>query len=368
MNPISSKFAFIHSLQFVTAIVYLFVFGTFSPLLGQNGQDADTDYTANAYFVTDAEQEIDADWQTGKLFVDLSCAEDWVGYATTTPTGGPLPTKIRVTTSDSFEITGDFNPLNDPHRKFDTAFGVEVNYHPGGETWVAPLRLAKDADLDSLEIRLSIKGQVCSTDEADARCTEVNEKLVAQFDGELESPQLETKFAPDGTHTICSGLVSPANAQPGEKVSVAITLKPTNGYKVYAFSAGASETTGLPTRIAMQFSNGWASSPISPDAEPEQKMFMGEQQSFHTDTVTWTFDLTVPEAAKPGKHTFTGLIGFQNCNEETCDVPACVSFEFDVAIGETTEGESKIGFGSGGSYRAVAALADRKAKEAKLAK
>ena len=360
MNLISPKLKSIRSLQLVAAIVCVFVFGTYSAGQGPLGQDSSDDYTVDAFFAIDAGQ------RTGQLMVDIRCADDWVGYATNTPAGGPLRTKIRATVSDAFELTGDFHPLNDPHRKFDTDFGANVFYHPGGETWVAPFRLAKDTDPEDLEIRVSVKGQVCSTDETDARCTQINEKLVAVYDGELESPELETNFAVENTHTICSGLVSPANAKPGDNVSVAITLEPTDGYKVYAFSPETLETTAMPTRIAMQFSNDWAMSPINPDREPQQKMFMDEQQSFYTDPVTWTFDLTVPEDAEPGKYSFNGIIGFQNCDKESCDMPTCVSFNFIVGVGETTDGESKIGFNSQGSYRAAAELADRKAKEAKL--
>ena len=226
--------------------------------------------------------------------------------------------------------------------------------------------MAAGTEPTDLEINVAIRGQVCSTDENDARCTEINEKLVAQFDGDIQPPDYEMNFAPEDGHAIVTGTVSPMTAKPGDTVSVAINLKPTEGYKVYAFSEETQETLSLPTRIAMQLSHGWAVSVPSPNEEPQQKIVMDEQQSFHTQPVTWTFDLTVPDNASPGKHSFTGLIGFQNCTDERCDLPAGASFHFDVVVGEATEGESEMKFTSEGSYRAAAALADRKAKEAKL--
>ena len=359
MNQVPFTSPTARSLQFMAAIVCLLICGSYSAAIAQV-EGVDSDYTVSAFFGIEPGQ------RTGQLFVNLKCAKDWVGYSTTTPTGGPLRTKIKIAGAESFEVTGEFIPLNDPHRKFDPLFKTEVHYHPGGETWVAPLRLAADTDPENLEINVTVRGQVCSTDETDARCTEVNEKLVAQYDGETEAPEYEMRFAPENGHAIVTGTVSPTTARPGDTVSVAINLKPTEGYKVYAFSEETQETLSLPTRITLQLSHGWAVSVPSPDQEPQQKIIMDEQQSFHAQPVTWTFDLTVPDNASPGKHSFTGLLGFQNCTDELCDLPAGASFHFDVIVGEATEGESKMKFTSEGSYRAAAALADRKAKEAKL--
>ena len=330
-----------------------------SPLVAQ--VEPAPNYTAEAFF------KIDGGQRTGQLFVSLECADDWVGYSNTTPAGGPLPTKLTVTSAETFSVTGDFSPMKDPHRKLDTAIGAEVHYHPAGVTWVAPIQLAENVSPADLEINVSIKGQVCSDGESGGKCGLVNDKLVAGYAGETETPELEPELQLRGTHTIWTGRVTPSNAKPGDTVSVELTAEPQGHYKIYNYSADAQDSISLPTRIALQRSHGWAMSAVQADSEPLQKMSMGEQQSFYYDPVSWTFDLTVPADAKPGKFSFAGLIGFQNCTETGCDRPSGTQFQFDIVVGETTTDEAEIGFGSG-SYRDAESLANRKAKEAKLLK
>ena len=55
---------------------------------------------------------------------------------------------------------------------------------------------------------------------------------------------------------------------------------------------------------------------------------------YHDKPVSWTVDLDVPRDAKPGKYPIAGIIGYQTCEETTCDTPRAAWFSGVLTVGD----------------------------------
>lgn len=301
----------------------------------------------------------------GTLTVLAEIEDDWHLYSVSTPLGGPKRTRMSVLDSDQFQQVGPFEPAEDPHLLFEDVFEILVEEHEGTVSWSAPIQLKEGVSPEDLEINLKFEGQAC---DHDGLCIMVNEKLSADFEGELPKSQLQQTYEPARSHVVWTGTISPATAQPGDHVTLTLTAKPTEGYKIYGYSSESTATVAQPTRIALARSHGWGNAEFKPSEKPGSKDVAGETQYFHKGKVSWTMDLVVPADAAERTYQFEGRIGYQNCTDEMCDAPAGAKFVFEVAVGEGEEKSKPVEFAKSGSYRSASQLADRKHQERKTLK
>ena len=105
------------------------------------------------------------------------------------------PTKIEVEESESFSVTGKFQPSKKPKLVYDDIFETNLEKHFGKIDFILPIKLAGAVDVESLEITAKLTGQACS----DATCTRINgKKIVAAYGGRYEPKKEDDDDGDDG--------------------------------------------------------------------------------------------------------------------------------------------------------------------------
>ena len=99
--------------------------------------------------------------ETVTLWIDVTLAEDWHIYATTTPPGGPIPTDIHL------EASGDLRPVGrpiqpPPIRAHDPNFDMAVEYYGGAVRFGAQAELNADLAPGETLITGSITYMLCN--------------------------------------------------------------------------------------------------------------------------------------------------------------------------------------------------------------
>src|SRR5262245_29114181 len=90
------------------------------------GGDSEQDFVkASGYFT------LRGGTQEGTLYVTAEMAPGWHIYSITQAPGGPLKTKIKLTPSPAYKLTGEFKALEAPkvHQYQDVWPGVKVEEH-----------------------------------------------------------------------------------------------------------------------------------------------------------------------------------------------------------------------------------------------
>ncbi len=143
--------------------------------------------TGGQFLESDDELEIAGHFQleentrTGYLVLTAKIPEGSYIYSLTQK-GTPPPSKIEISTSDSFEVSGTFQPEHQPTvTEVDPDFGGRTEKHKKSLRFFIPLQLADSANPADLTIRLRFNGQVCSNQ---GTCQPIRDKIVeASFSG-----------------------------------------------------------------------------------------------------------------------------------------------------------------------------------------
>ena len=276
----------------------------------------------------------------GEVSVTAMMAPDWYIYSLTQPKGGPIRTTIQLEDPSQVKSIGTFKPNFEP--KITTqpeAFAdLRIEKHTEMVIFTAPIEFKEGANPKKLKIKLRYKGQVCKK-----KCDLVNEKLTAGFAG-FEAPKVVAKgFKPKKSHVLFSGQVSAAKSgekiKAGEKILVKISATGLDDHHVYAFSDKISDIPSVnPTLIVFTSLNGWKASLPDASSKPTTKKVGKSEVSYHDKTVTWTFEIEIPNTVKPDTYQLSGVIGFQTCTDNNCDMPDGVLFHVDVAVDRDSEG------------------------------
>lgn len=123
--------------------------------------------------------------RVGVINIDTTLADHYHIYSTTQPPGGPLPTKVKVTTSDEFRVLAPFKEDRDPEViDPDPVFESRVEQHSWAVTFFAPFEIAEGIDPQSLEITLKIDGLRCDN----KGCLPFGQTLKAKYQGTTTPP------------------------------------------------------------------------------------------------------------------------------------------------------------------------------------
>ncbi|HZW31877.1 MAG TPA: cytochrome c biogenesis protein CcdA [Isosphaeraceae bacterium] len=122
--------------------------------------------------------------------------------------------------------------------------------------------------------------------------------------------------------------VEPAEAKPGDIVTLKVTAKLKPGYHIYKYTKtktppgqGPSSTTfDLFDTAGLKVEGDWAASkepikhkePVFPDIPFVE---------FYEDEVTWSLPLRIPAGTEAGKKTLRVQAGYQVCNDKSCSFP-----------------------------------------------
>ena len=269
---------------------------------------------------------------------------------------GPLKTRIRLDDSELFELTGKFQPDKDPHLKSIPGQEVKSEEHEGRVVFSAPLKFAEGVSADTLAINVQVDGQVC-TDAGS--CIQIQEKLVADYEGALAVIPTGAKFAPDSQHLllfggvakIVNGAIVDTPIEPGDKIRIQLTAEPQDDYHIYAHSTDLTKT-GSATFLAITKTGGWSFSGPSTTDLPKVDSSTDSILKYYETPVTWKYETVIPRGFEGQSNTISGIMGVQTCTHENCDRPTSIGWKVEIPIGKTL-GDAAFNFNDAGSINAA---------------
>ena len=310
---------------------------------------AEGEFSATAGF------KVSSDSKSGVLEVRCRIPEGMHIYSMTQPkaTPGPKKTEIKFDDSDDYTVDqGSFVADKDPHVKEVELQEVDSEEFEGEVVFSATIGFTDGVKAADVEIPFQILGQICTDD---GSCSEVQEKLVAKYEGLLdEKVEVGEKYTVDGQHLLLQGKVikvvdgKPAKTavEPGDKIRIEITAEPTDGYHVYSFKNDLEKTGGT-TFLALQKTGGWSFSGPEADDVP----IVHEADEYYETPVTWTYEAEVPKSFEQQSNWVGGIMGLQTC-DGVCDRPSSVAWKVEIPLGKSLKGVA-IQFDDAGNYAAA---------------
>lgn len=86
---------------------------------------------------------------------------NWYFYSATQPEGGPIPARIELADSGTFELAGPVSGTR-PSISFDSTFRMSVEKHAGAVAFIVPVRVAAAAREGKNEVRVRVQYQACN--------------------------------------------------------------------------------------------------------------------------------------------------------------------------------------------------------------
>jgi suppressor for copper-sensitivity B len=320
--------------------------------------------------------EADRDWKLsgalklregsreGILQVHANIASGWHIYALTQK-GGPGPSTITVRSSDQIGVLGPFQPDEAPEVREVAEFDVPLEEHYGEVTWTAPIRLAEGVDPQTVELDVVFDGILCHDQ---LGCMPlVDSPIAVRFEGMLDATEADAvipragEHRADRSHVTIRGYVQPAVVQPGGVVRLVLTAVCDDTWYIYAYADQDPNEVAKPTLVVLSEPSGWTLGQVQVSEQPLVKQDEGQAPvAYHGGTVSWTFDIQVPEDAAAGTVPLVGMIGYQTCTDTSCDRPLAAEFQVELTVGDQMgEGSLPLAFSSAAYATVARAAADR---------
>ena len=311
----------------------------------------------------------------GKLHVTAKIAPQNHLYSVTQKPGGPLPTKIRVTSPTKIKFVGPWAPNKKPTIKASDVFDVPVEEHHGTVIWTAPFEIPAGVNAKTLKLQVKVDGQVCTDDLLS--CMEVKESLVAKFQAPKKPAEKTAKKSaaattkeslPRGSTLVAArsfaqdpfaeaagvyqdktgnvsleGQASSSVVAAGESVTLSLTVIPTPPYHVYDYAATDPNTGIKPTLLVLQAPDGWQVTGPETDGTPVIKEDpSGAPLIYYEEPVTWALTVVIPPGTAAGEYDLTGGVAYQVCKEDTCDPPTGVDYRLRITVAAETKPEAVV--------------------------
>jgi thiol:disulfide interchange protein len=295
-----------------------------------------------------ASYEIKEGSRDGLLKVTAKLSDPWYIYSVTQAPGGPLKTEIELKGKEG-KLTGPFQSDKAPKVVTSDVFkGIPIEEHFGSVTWAAPLELAEGVDPKSLKLLVVINGQTCIEN---GSCKPISDvEVEATFAGFIQPPPEPSDGPyrdPEG-HVDWNVEIKPAVLPPGGKGEIVITGTPEGKYHLYPVTVEDEETKFKTLIVIDQKSDLALSKPKASSETVQEELVPGQPPiSYHKGEVKWSIPFEVSGTAVEGTRVIRGLVGFQACDEKSCDQPLGFSFS----------GELMVDSNSGGGKNAKLALA-----------
>jgi thiol:disulfide interchange protein len=303
-------------------------------------------------------------------------------YSLTQPPGGPRPTRIELSPSSDYRLLAPFRAYPEATKRIEQGpvwTGLEIQEHEGQFTWYAPIELTAGVDPQRLEIRGTIKAEVCETGgycepvekEFAARIAPTSDLgfAMADFPGQPAARNLQSKdlgtYQAKGSVVQLAGRLEPASVRPGESARLVITATPPPSWHVYAYSPRDTKRGSKPTLIAFANTSGILAQTPTTDTpiKIDESVPLFGPMRYHEGPVTWTTTLDVPSDAPTGEYALSGLIGYQACEYRedgmgVCELAHAARFTGTLKVGtEPTGGSIPLAFTPAQNYSEAAAVA-----------
>lgn len=310
--------------------------------------------------------EVEEGTNKGRLAITAELAPKFHTYSLTQKKSdkghGPNATKLTLLPTTQAKLTGPFSADTAPHTHIDEAawVGLSIEEHSGTVTWSAPVEFAAGVDPTKATLRVEFDGQVCAND-----CVPVKQIVDATYGGTYVLAKPTGEFKPEQAHVTWVGHAEPKVVAPGGTVKLVFTATPEAPFHIYAYEIQNEKEENKekgfsPTLIALQKTSGWgvhAATTTAPIITKSAGLAGFSDLKYHEGAVTWTVELDVPKDAAPGAHELTGLIGFQTCTDEGCDMPTGAEFRVEVQVADKTEAGNVLVSFEPGKYTPAEKLA-----------
>jgi thiol:disulfide interchange protein len=297
---------------------------------------------------------IQLDALTVELQVTVTPSDPFYIYSTTTPSG--QKTKIILNKTAGLQpIQQGFVSDHPAKKEFSEDFGDDVEKFTSTVTWSQQLRSTTPLT-GTIQVSGNIKGQICSSGEGGVCLLLVP---APEFSAELTADETMAAPEPSKPKATSSGVAStvaviqenvsldeaklgytvsliPADAQPGDEVTLSIRADMAAGWHTYSTTMVADLFGGTPTNITLTEIHGLQDTEdkFTASTAPEVKeSSTGSALELHHQTVTWSRRFVVSDA----NASVVGTIEGQLCTETTCKIPGTA--HFTVALGGSTDAQ-----------------------------
>ncbi len=280
-------------------------------------------------------------------------------YAKTQQENGPKYTEFDFFDPAGLKVVGDWTPSLTPIRKKEPAFPdlPYLEFHEDEVTWSIKLQVPAATAPGKKTLRCQIGYMICS----DANCS---------FPGQWTLPDAELTVLPgsssldrraDGFVLAMVGLVpsppgaeparpkmkdsrpvarpkdasftteiTPAQAKPGELVTLKVTAKVNHPWHIYKYSSTQPEDGPKLTSFDLFDADelipkgDWT--PSRPPIKRKDNAFQNlEFLEFYEGEVTWSLPLEVPAKPTHGAQSVQVQVGFMICTDENCSPPVRIT-------------------------------------------
>ncbi len=293
---------------------------------------------------------VQQDAHTVELQVTVTPPENFYIYSTTTPKG--KKTKITVTESAGLQPKQQgFVPDHPAKKEYSEDFRGNVEKFDSSVTWSKQFRSATPMS-GTVRFDGHIDGQICSMGEGGICLLllpppEFSAELAADTSptpSRPESPRVNASLPSSVTATLddippqeakigYTVSLSPADAQPGDEVTLRVRADIADGWHTYSSTMSPDILGGTPTVISLSEFSGLQNVDkyFTASSAPEflENTFK-EPLEVHEGSVTWTqrFVVTSENAS------VLGTIDGQICTNQVCEIPGTAAFA--VALGGST--------------------------------
>jgi suppressor for copper-sensitivity B len=280
--------------------------------------------------------ELDRSGQSGRIRVIAEIAADHNIYATTQPSGGPMPTKIELN-SDLVQLDGPFVSDHPPTRVESPFFTVPIEEFHDRVQWEAPLKVLQDFQPEQTSLAIKLSGQVCLTD---GNCQPFRKEISLDFAGFYGQEQAIYELRHPNTHAVWQAKIEPSVVPAGGQAVIVVMATTDPGYHVYRHEPGSSDVINRTLIVASQKSDLLLGTPQTTEPIITKDLGLDRPFEYYPGSVQWRIPIEVPAEASEGRRPVELLIGFNTCDDSSCDPPAAIRFSGQLTVGDSLPEES----------------------------
>ncbi|MBL9077264.1 MAG: hypothetical protein JNL08_07170 [Planctomycetes bacterium] len=266
------------------------------------------------------------------LVLTATVSDGWHAYGTKEPVNIPVALKPAKLQLGGLELAGPAEvPPGDPH---PTAVGTQ---YPLPNTFVVrqPLRVPAAMAGGEVAVEGALDYQICDANSClPPKAARFRATLTVQAPA-AAAPQLGTKpglvLEPDAKLQLTASM-TPASARRGETVVLVLDVTVDDRYHAY----GTQETTNVPVSLDHGTLQADGLEPVGPAEIPP-----GDKQSKY-GIDSWPLPhrfqvrqaLRVPPTQAPGTVAIRGSLGYQLCDENSCDMATSIEFTASLTVAD----------------------------------